>query len=212
MRRRYHEYPMTRAWLQLLIAVTFFIPTPSMAQPLSGRGLVLENQPVRFDSTYVPSFTAEQMRHTAQSTRSGLAMWAQTTEGHQWITKLRSGEYEVVVKEGRDKASLGTADEPGIATLVATADPTKVKRFHVTLNPDVADAYTVEGAAFAEIPDATVAMAAAWGGEMLHVSFYAAGIRLPHHDRADFQRRWRVIAAELGVPTMKHGSDTNEER
>jgi hypothetical protein len=93
--------------------------------------------------------------------------------------------------------------------MIATADRKKVKRFYVTLNPAVAADYRTGGGAFAEVPNAEAAMAAAWAGEMLHVSFYAAGIVLPHHDRLEFQRRWLAVAAELGVPTMKHGSDSH---
>jgi hypothetical protein len=39
---------------------------------------------------------------------------------------------------------------------------------------------------------------------MLHVDFYSRGISLPHHQRADFQDEWRVVARELGYPEMKH--------
>ena len=47
-------------------------------------------------------------------------------------------------------------------------------------------------------------MAAAFGAEMLHIDFYSRGISLPHHERPDFQREWRAIAVELGMPGLRH--------
>jgi len=53
-------------------------------------------------------------------------------------------------------------------------------------------------------------MAAAWAGEMLHIYFYSTGISLPHHQRADFQQEWHLMAAELGLPNMPHADDDEE--
>ena len=55
-------------------------------------------------------------------------------------------------------------------------------------------------------------MALAWAGEMLHVSFYAQGVSLPHHNRADFQSQWREVAAELGMPMLTHDDDDDRFR
>src|SRR4029077_19649211 len=51
------------------------------------------------------------------------------------------------------------------------------------------------------------AMSIAWAGEMLHIYFYAHGISLPHHTRADFQEEWRAVAAERGMATVPHDDD-----
>ena len=50
-------------------------------------------------------------------------------------------------------------------------------------------------------------MALAWTGEMLHIEFYAAGIPPPHHERADFQKRWRLVAWALGLERVEHVTD-----
>jgi hypothetical protein len=53
-------------------------------------------------------------------------------------------------------------------------------------------------------------MAAAWAGEMLHIDFYSQGISLPHHERADFQEQWRLVAGELGFPMLPHEEDRGQ--
>ena len=104
----------------------------------------------------------------------------------------------------------GDAPQPGIATLLIANDHTKMKTYDVILNPSFrptpADATPMsldEPSAPAQL------MAAAWAAEMLHIDFYAHGISLPHHARADFQEQWREIARELGFPRLPHG-DTDE--
>src|SRR5438045_2426515 len=79
-------------------------------------------------------------------------------------------------------------------------------RAHPSIRPPPADATPMsldEPSAPAQL------MAAAWAAEMLHIDFYAHGISLPHHARADFQEQWREIARELGFPRLPHG-DTDE--
>jgi hypothetical protein len=189
----------------LLLPILCLFAMKSLAQgPPRGRGLVLAGEAVRFSDDRGPEFTAAQLGNTVASTRAGLAAWAKTSEGREWVEKLGSGEYEVVVTEDGDDQSLGEAPQPGIATLVAAADRKKVKRFTINLNPYVAADYTSDRVRYAEIPSPDIAMAAAWAGEMLHVSFYAAGIPLPHHERPEFQRRWYDVARELGVGKLKH--------
>jgi len=58
----------------------------------------------------------------------------------------------------------------------------------------------------------TEMMAAAWAGEMLHIAFYARGISLPHHQRADFQQEWHVMATELGFPNLAHDDGDESPR
>ena len=42
--------------------------------------------------------------------------------------------------------------------------------------------------------------------EMLHVDFYANGVQLPHHDRNDFQQRWRAVVNALDLARVEHGT------
>ncbi|MHB0969769.1 MAG: hypothetical protein ACYC7A_15195 [Thermoanaerobaculia bacterium] len=167
---------------------------------------------MRFSDELVPEFTATQIEKTVSSTRAGLAAWVKTSEGRAWVEKWKSGEYEVVVTEDGDDESLGEAREPGIAMLLAASDRKTVKRFAINLNPYVAADYTSDRVRFAEIPSPDVAMAAAWAGEMLHVSFYAAGINLPHHERPEFQERWRRAAMEHGVGKLEHVNASDRRR
>jgi hypothetical protein len=113
----------------------------------------------------------------------------------------------VHVIEDAEEHGVGRAPQPGIATMVATADRETRKTYELILNP--APRLVPEGTTV--LPDqpttAEEIIAAAWAAEMLHVWFYAQGHMLPHHERADFQKAWRSVAAQLGFPAMTHGEE-----
>jgi len=63
-----------------------------------------------------------------------------------------------------------------------------------------------------EPANASDMMAVAWAGEMLHIYFYAQGISLPHHPRADFQDQWHAVADELGMVLVTHDDQERVSR
>lgn len=167
--------------------------------------IMLAGEPVRF--LPVPQFTMRQVRHTADATRAGLTRWASTEHGRRILESLASKEYDVIVLEDGADDSAGNAPQPGIATLAASGDHSKVKTYIIVLNPtfyaDLKDMKPLrtEAGTLAEL------MSAAWAAEMLHVYYYAQGVSLPHHPRPDFQEMWRAMATELGFPTMRHDDE-----
>ena len=173
--------------------------------------LLLAGEPVQFDAALQPHFTVNQIANSEAATRVGLARWASTPHGRQMIDELGS-EVHVNVIEDLSEAGIGRAPQPGIATFLATSDRSKTKTFDVVLNP----AYFRVPRGMTPLPHqpSTPAdmMALAWAGEMLHVSFYAQGVSLPHHNRADFQSQWREVAAELGMPMLTHDDDDDRFR
>ncbi|HSP16537.1 MAG TPA: hypothetical protein VLV78_17465 [Thermoanaerobaculia bacterium] len=172
--------------------------------------LILGGERIRFDENLVPQFTASQIENTNEATRVGLLRWAATARGQQMIAYFLENEFELTVIEDASEPGIGRAPQPGLATLVAAAHHTHIRNYELVLNPR-----------FFKIPDGMVPlpnqastpadmMSIAWAGEMLHIYFYTLGISLPHHARADFQREWREIAVELGMPTVTH--DDGDER
>ena len=169
--------------------------------------IVLAGDPVSFDAAQKPLFNDNQIRNTAGATRTGLARWAATGEGRRILGFLHDNDLVVTVTEDGSEPGLGRAPDPRLAILVATSKHTHVRNFEIVLNPQ-----------FFRLPEGWVplknepatpddAMAAAWAGEMLHVYFYARGIELPHHSRADFQDEWQEVAAELGMPALTHDDE-----
>ena len=165
---------------------------------------ILAGERVRFDENVRPQFTANQMQAVSAATRIGLAKWAATEHGRKLITRFSTREYEIIVTEDVHEISPGRAPQPGLAMLIAADDRRKVKSYSIILNPTFFQV-SKDQAPFPDEP-ATPAdvMAAAFGAEMLHIDFYARGISLPHHERPDFQREWRAIAAELGMTGLRH--------
>ena len=135
--------------------------------------------------------TVHQIDSTSVATRAGFAKWAATPHGRALLEYFESNHCEITVIEDPSERGIGRAPEPGIATLLA-AYRRQPRGYVVILNSKQA---------------AADAMALAWAGEMLHVYFYAHGISLPHHNRADFQEEWQAMAAELGMPTVSHDDD-----
>jgi hypothetical protein len=166
--------------------------------------IFIAGEAVRFDANMVPQFTTNQMTNSAPATRAGLARWSATPHGRELIDYFAAGNYEIHITEDADEEGLGRAPQPGLATLIASGDASQRKSYELVLNPR-----------FFRVPDRTTPlpnqpatpadmMAAAWAGEMLHIYFYSQGISLPHHQRSDFQRAWRGVAAELGMSTLTH--------
>ena len=172
--------------------------------------LLLAGEPVRFDANMHPQFSKTQITNSAASTRDGLTRWSATEEGRAVLEEF-DDDCTINVIEDAMEDGLGRAPQPGIATLIAASNHAAAKSYDVVFNP-----------LFFRVPDGMTPlphqpaspadmMAAAWAGEMLHVLYYARGISLPHHQREDFQRDWRRVAGELGMPMLTHG-DEDERR
>jgi hypothetical protein len=167
--------------------------------------VLLAGEPVRFDQSFSASFTRAQVAQTSAATRAGLVKWAATAEGRRLLERFTSSEYEVVVTEDLTASGIGSAPQPGAATMLASASPSTRKRYELILNPS--RFRLPEGMTPLPNQPTTTAelMATAWAAEMLHIEFYSRGITLPHHERGDFQDAWRDVAAQLGFPAMRHG-------
>lgn len=170
-------------------------------------GIVLAGELVPFDPERGIAFTRIQLRYTAESTRAGLVRWAATSHGRRLLASLKQNRQEVFVSEDFDEQGMGRAPQPGLATLLAANDPTQRRAYELILNP----AAPSVPAGFTALPNQPATaedfMAIAWAAEMLHIDFYARGVPLPHHQRADFQQDWLRIAAELGFPALEHGEE-----
>ena len=170
--------------------------------------LLLAGEQTQFDSNFRPQFTKHQIESTSEATRIGLAKWAATPHGRRVIEYLEGTGCEIEVIEDDAERGIGRAPEPGIATLVAASTHRlQHKRFEIILNPTYyrvpKDMFPLPG----QPGNTADAMSIAWAGEMLHIYFYAHGISLPHHPRADFQEEWQAVAAELGMGTVPHDDD-----
>lgn len=170
-------------------------------------GFRLAGEGIRFDANARPEFTEDQIRCSAEATRSGLVKWAATPGGRRMVLRFNSAEYAVTVREDGQGAGAGSAPQPALATLVAATDHTKTKAYDLILNPTFGLPKGVLPLSGEPSTPADM-MAAAWAAEMLHIDFYARGISLPHHSRADFQSEWHVIAAELGFPNLPHEDES----
>ncbi|HYH09709.1 MAG TPA: hypothetical protein VEK11_21855 [Thermoanaerobaculia bacterium] len=172
-----------------------------------GGGFVLGGEAVQFDAELRPQFSERQVLASAASTRAGFARWASTAEGKTIIRRFLEPGREVRIVESNDERGLGRAPQPGFATLLAAGDPKTLKVYVVILNPALADEYRGSRTPALGWPRTPAeAMSVAWAAEMLHVDFYANGVQLPHHDRNDFQRRWRAVVNALGLPRVEHGT------
>lgn len=169
--------------------------------------LLLGGEPVQFDADLHPQYTQHQIEVVSDATRKGLAIWTRTAQAQKLMKRFSGDEYAIVVEEDLKELSPGRAPQPGIATLVAASDHSKKKTYTMVLNPSFFRV-TKDQAHFSDEPGSPAdVMAAAFAAEMLHIDFYARGISLPHHERPDFQREWRAIAADLGMPALRHDAD-----
>jgi hypothetical protein len=174
----------------------------------SGGGIILADEAIRFDADLRPQFSAHQMRASAEATRAGLLRWAATGEGKSIIARFQAKDRQVIVIESGDESTIGRAPQPGFVTLLAAGDPKQLKTYWLIVNPALAAQYDRPKGielGFPRTPEDVMALA--WAGEMLHIEFYAAGIPLPHHDRSDFQKRWRLVADALGLWRVEHVTD-----
>ncbi|HEY0787829.1 MAG TPA: hypothetical protein VGE86_04235 [Thermoanaerobaculia bacterium] len=171
-------------------------------------GFVLGGEPVTFGADLRPRFTKRQIASTAEETRAGFDRWARTREGRWIIRRLRESDRSVVVLEDPEQESIGRAPQPGFTILLAAANRAVHKEYAIVLNPRIAAQYQGgESLDLGRPRTPADAMALAWAAEMLHIDFYADGITLPHHERADFQERWSAVAGQLGFPNTPHGKD-----
>jgi hypothetical protein len=169
---------------------------------------LLAGERIQFDSDQQPHFTDKQIRETSEVTRGGLMMWAATETGRRLIRYFDRNEYEVVITEEPMQTVVGRAPHPGIATLLAGGDHSRLKSYDLILNPEFLLPNSYVNVVPSRQPGTPEGwMAAAWAGEMLHIYYYSLGISLPHHQRTDFQQEWHIMAAELGVPGMPHAEE-----
>lgn len=199
--------------LAVRIALALFL-VAVMATAASPGQVILAGEAIAFDSNFAPRFTANQIAHSSDATRLGLARWAVTAHGRMLLAYFTAGVYRISVTEEAIDGGIGSAPQPGIATLTAAADDSALKSYALVLNPRL---FNVPKG-MVPLPDqpSTPAdvMEVAWAGEMLHIYFYSRGISLPHHSRQDFQNEWQTIAAELGFPALRHddGDDATGQR
>jgi hypothetical protein len=168
---------------------------------------MLAGERIAFDAKHRPHFTDHQVRTSAEATRAGLARWAATAHGQKLIDWFNGNEYTINITEDANEPGLGRAPQPGLATLIAANDHSRMKVYDLILNPgffkvpDGMNLWPDQPASPADM------MAVAWAAEMLHIYFYSQGISLPHHERSDFQEEWQAVARELGMPTVTHNDD-----
>jgi len=177
------------------------------------RAFILAGERIEFDAEQRPRFTEKQTREIAPEIRAGFARWAATPSGRRLIARFDIRQYEIVIAENVAESGPGRAPQPALATLVAaTNDPAALKSYAVILNPEFRMTKGRNVLPSSQPSTQTDLMAAAWAGEMLHVDFYSRGISLPHHQRADFQEEWRMVARELGYPDMRHDDEERDVR
>ena len=169
-------------------------------------GFELAGERVRFDQNSKPIFSTRQIGSTAPATRAGFERWASTARGRQLVRRFDRNEYSIQIFEQTIDGGSGEAPPPGIATMMAADDRTKVKTYVLILNPTFAPPMNTT-LIFNDPSTPADVMAVTWAAEMLHIDFYSRGITLPPHSRGDFQSEWREIAAQLGFPELKHGDD-----
>lgn len=182
----------------MLLAIWLFLTAPLKS------AFILAGEPVRFERDFTPRFSPAQVKGTTEATRLGLAKWARTEHGRRLIAYFNAAEYAIHVTEDPHEESVGRAPQPGIATFMSVHDHSRIKQFDVILNP----AYFSLPKGMQPLINTPASpadmMAAAWAGEVLHVYFYAQGIKLPHHSRPDFQDEWTAVANELGMGLVTH--------
>ena len=183
-----------------------FLAVCFLAFGAQAQGFILGGELLRFDAKFRPQFTERQLAATAEATRAGLVRWAATEQGKLIIGRFENGDREVTVVESATEKGAGRAPQPGFMTMLAASDRKTLKRYELIVNPAVARQYDNANSLAWGLPrNAADVMAAAWAAEMLHIDFYSRGIPLPHHERSDFQERWRLVAAELGLTSLEHG-------
>jgi hypothetical protein len=189
----------------ILVCLLLSNALPETPRP---HGFILADEAIRFDAELHPHFSERQLRESAEATRAGLEKWAATPEGKAIIARFQAKDRAVIVIESDAEPTIGRAPQPGFVTLLAAGDRKQMKIYQLIVNPALAAQYRGSKSIDLGWPRTPAdAMALAWAGEMLHIEFYASGIPLPHHHRADFQKRWRSVADALGMPRVEHVTD-----
>ena len=167
--------------------------------------ILLAGEAIGLDRDLQPRFTPHQIAATSDSTREGFTRWAHTSEGRAILKHLQ--DRTVFVVEDSNELSAGRAPQPSLGQMLS-------KQYELILNPSIAAQYhTAPDEIDLGLPRTPAdVMALAWAGEMLHIDFYAEGISLPHHARADFQARWLAVAGQLGLPNTPHGGEEEGRR
>lgn len=122
--------------LRAAAVLAFAFATSAFAQ-----GFILAGERLRFDAQLHPQFTPGQVARTAAVTRDGLVRWAGTEQGKAIIGRFEGGDREVTIVESEEEKGVGRAPQPGIATMVAVNDRSKLKRYELIVNPAVASQY-----------------------------------------------------------------------
>jgi hypothetical protein len=181
-------------------------------EPEPAAVILLGGEPVRFDANFRIEFSDQQLRTTAAATRAGLVRWAATNHARELLAEMLRTHGRINAVEMLDHTGIGSAPEPGIATFAALADRSKLKTYTLLINPTPLN-IPADMRPMGNVPATTADfMTLAWAAEMLHIQFYARGIRLPHHERNDFQEAWQALAAELQFPTVTHGDEDHGGR
>jgi hypothetical protein len=169
--------------------------------------VLLAGEPVALDDDARPRFTEHQKEASVACTREGFTLWAATPQGKAILAKFRGEDRDVRVIENAEEPGVGRAPQPSFVTFLAMGGESKVKHYDLILNPARASEYGDPQTVNLGLPRTPAdVMAVAWAAEMLHIDFYADGIPLPHHHRADFQERWMRVAGALGFPLVSHDS------
>ena len=193
------------------VASVLLVCIAALTAAASEGPILLGGERIRIGADSTIEFTASQIRRSEAATRAGLMRWAATAQGRRLLAAFAKNQDKIVVIEDRAEEGAGRAPQPGMATLLAATDPAQMKVYELVLNP--APVVLPKGATPLPNQPATTEdfVALAWAAELLHISFYARGIPLPHHQRPDFQEQWLEIATQLGFPTSKHGEEDEVE-
>ena len=194
---------------RLLVIATFLVASSIAAQ--APGGIILAGEPIRRDDYGIIRFSDRQIRDTSEATRAGFVRWVATVRGLELFRYFNTSEYRVIVTEDLNEPGIGRAPEPGILTLLAAADHAKQKEYTLVLNPTPWQVPAGWKPMPHEPSSTADFMAAAWAGEMLHIYLYSRGVKLPHHQRDDFQSTWGLVASELGFPAMTHGESEDAD-
>src|SRR5437899_8220627 len=126
----------SRTIIACLCLIGLFATYPSpFRRDRNPHAFVLAGERIRFDANLQPQFSDRQIRESAEATRAGLAKWASTDHGRRFIARFNRDEYEVLITENWMEEGIGRAPEPGLATLAAASDRSKIKTYEVILNP-----------------------------------------------------------------------------
>src|SRR5688572_3262035 len=108
-------------------AVLILICASSLTAAASEGPILLGGERIRIGADSTIEFTASQIRRSEASTRAGLMRWAATAHGRRLLSAFAKNQDKIVVIEDREEEGAGRAPQPGMATLLAAADPAQMK-------------------------------------------------------------------------------------